>query len=527
MQWKATIKQASYQRMFSRAQYALKFLDHCSTLLSSDSTSAAASASGDEESKSASEMESRADGSTRMMNGQAMIDAIAALREENLKLKQQVSVLEKQGGGAASPSSAVAQTSGAATPAMGGADGQTASDAAAVALRKELSNKNASYSRLEAEKRALEKSLKASQEESNKLSAELADMTASAAIVASAMGGDGNTDLTALRQQLTTASNASRIAESRSQALARELDDWRVRNAELEVALQSAQEEAAQAKEEAVRARLAARGGSHPSTPRASVGDMSETKSDPNGDEKGGSVTGDAYEHEWLPFYKQAQELERAGRFTEAESHYQHVLDVRRERSGERSVAASAASRDLGRVLALQQNYARAEEYYAAAVDLCSDLQGESHPNTACALTDLAAVQREQGKLSDAERHARRAVESLRTGVGAADVSTGTALYNLAGLCRRQGKYDDAEEAYEGALAIFQEKLGDAQGETADTMYQLGCLYRKRGDCLRASSFFGNAATAYSNTYGPADRRVAEATRRQRAMLDKLVSASE
>mgnify|MGYP005991339989 CR=1 FL=1 len=511
--------------MFSRAQYALKFLDHCSTLLSNDSGSGAASASG-EETKSA---ESGADGPTRMMNGQAMIDAIASLREDNLKLKQQVSVLEKQGG-AMSPSSAAAQPSGGASP-LAVHPSQAGNAAALAAVRKELANKNASYVRLEAEKRSLENSLKSSQEEASKLSSELADMTASAAIVASAMGGDGNTDLTALRQQLSAASNASRIAEGRSRQLARELDDQRVRLAEVETTLLAAQQEAAQAKEEATRARLAAPQGVHsnPTTPGASLADLSESKSsmEGGGADKRGGVTGDAYEHEWLPFYKQAQELERAGRFTEAESHYQHVLDVRRERSGERSVAASAAARDLGRVLALQQNYARAEQYYAAAVDLCSDLQGESHPNTACALTDLAAVQREQGKLSEAERHARRAVESLRTGVGASDVSTGTALYNLAGLCRRQGKHDAAEEAYEGALAIFQEKLGDAQGETADTMYQLGCLYRKKGDCLRASSFFGNAATAYSNTYGPADRRVAEATRRQRAMLDKLVSANE
>jgi len=51
---------------------------------------------------------------------------------------------------------------------------------------------------------------------------------------------------------------------------------------------------------------------------------------------------------------------------------------------------------------------------------------------------------------------------------------------------------------------------------------QLGCLYRKRNDYMAAASKFTEAANSYAAAFGNSDKRVAEATKRARAMAVKL-----
>jgi tetratricopeptide (TPR) repeat protein len=231
------------------------------------------------------------------------------------------------------------------------------------------------------------------------------------------------------------------------------------------------------------------------------------------------------FEHEWLPHLSEAQRLEAEGNLSDAEQQFAVVLDAKTDRCGSDSIAVAQAHRDLGRVLANQKKFDRAEDQFAASVRIYSAVLGESHPNAACALTDLVAVLRDQGRLADAEAFARRAVEGLRVGVGGSDVLTATALYNLAGLCKRQHKYPEAEKAYADALEVFRaaEAAGmNTAGETADTLYQMGCLFRKRADYLRAGALFNQAADYYLKAYGPTDKRVGEATKRARAMAEKL-----
>lgn len=228
------------------------------------------------------------------------------------------------------------------------------------------------------------------------------------------------------------------------------------------------------------------------------------------------------WEHEWAPFAAEAQRLEAEDRLPEAEGQYRAVLEAKAERLGADSPAVAAAHRDLGRVLTAQQRYAEAEAHYVSCAAVCSSQLGEGHPSTACALTDLAAVLREQSKFAEAEAYAQRAVNSLKAGVGGDDVSTATALYNLAGLAKRQSKWREAEAAYGEALKIFRARLGEGVGEVADTLYQMGCLYRKRGEVARATAMFTQAADSYSAAYGPDDKRVAEASKRARAMADKM-----
>ena len=73
----------------------------------------------------------------------------------------------------------------------------------------------------------------------------------------------------------------------------------------------------------------------------------------------------EAHRAEWLPYYKEAQALEKGGRLAEAEQQYQVVLDICCESAeGKETVAVATARRDLGRVLALQKKFDRAEEQY-------------------------------------------------------------------------------------------------------------------------------------------------------------------
>jgi tetratricopeptide (TPR) repeat protein len=254
----------------------------------------------------------------------------------------------------------------------------------------------------------------------------------------------------------------------------------------------------------------------------AVAAELSERKETSPGMASDGS--NDPFRYEWAAHLKDAQALEQAGRLAEAEVQYNHVYQIRKRRQGPQSLAVATAARNLGRVLALQRKFDAARDMYTEAVEVSMDVLGKHHPNTACALTDLAAILREQGHFALAQDRAKRAVEALKASVGPDDVSTATALYNLAGLAKRQGKYDEAEEVYSEALRVFQLKLGSNQGETADTLYQLGSLYRRRKDYKRAMDFFTKAATAYAKAYGEDDRRVSEATRRAKLMLEQVAA---
>jgi hypothetical protein len=50
----------------------------------------------------------------------------------------------------------------------------------------------------------------------------------------------------------------------------------------------------------------------------------------------------------------------------------------------------------------------------------------------------------------------------------------------------------------------------------------MGCLYRKRNENIKAASAFNKAAEAYAGAFGPGDKRVAESTKRARAMAGKI-----
>ncbi len=76
-------------------------------------------------------------------------------------------------------------------------------------------------------------------------------------------------------------------------------------------------------------------------------------------------VRADSRKADWLPYYKEAQSLEKANRIGEAEQQYQVVLDLCCDSAeGKETVAVATARRDLGRVLALQRKFDRAEEQY-------------------------------------------------------------------------------------------------------------------------------------------------------------------
>jgi hypothetical protein len=53
----------------------------------------------------------------------------------------------------------------------------------------------------------------------------------------------------------------------------------------------------------------------------------------------------------------------------------------------------------------------------------------------------------------------------------------------------------------------------------------MGCLYRKRNENIKAATAFNKAAEAYAGAFGPSDKRVAESTKRARAMAGKIAES--
>eukprot|EP01138_Halocafeteria_seosinensis_P013163 gb/GECG01013444.1/.p1 GENE.gb/GECG01013444.1/~~gb/GECG01013444.1/.p1 ORF type:complete len:610 (+),score=106.08 gb/GECG01013444.1/:1-1830(+) len=490
-EWMRHIRAAPYGQVYSRSMAAVRFLERASKVLNLQE---------DEESKSAE----NATQHQRKPSGNEMIEAIQALKEERDQLKTSNEALQEEAGQLdIDPNDENAQLQ---------------------RLRSELHRSREESRRYKQQNEDLSEQLSNAERQIKELKDDLDASNQSAVAMARAAASSGNRapqneELVAVRSQLQAAQRTAGMHEEKIKYLQAEVS-------RLKTELEAAEE----AKRAVEKSSFTSKNG-FAEQPRSAKKEPDDQKlntpltAEQRKTDQHTSPNSDPHEHEWMPFYREAQSLERNGRYADAEQQYQVVYDVRAEHHGQNSILVASVCRDLGRVLALQEKFDQAEVQYLKAVKLCSELQGEGHPNTACALTDLAAVLREQDKLADAEKYASRAVDSLREGVGAKDVSTATALYNLAGLAKRQGKFDDAARSYSEALQIFREKLGNGQAETADTLYQMGCLYRKTGDYLKAGRYFGEAADAYTATYGQNDKRVAESTRRQRAMAEKMANS--
>jgi CHAT domain-containing protein len=116
-------------------------------------------------------------------------------------------------------------------------------------------------------------------------------------------------------------------------------------------------------------------------------------------------------------------------------------------------------------------------------------LLGAEHRDVAAAIDSLADIYTKRGEYLKAEPLHRRALAIREKALGQDHPDTGASLDNLAELYYYQGKYVEAEQLFKRALAIREKALGQDHPDTAASLDNLATLYAAKGDIAQAVKF--------------------------------------
>jgi CHAT domain-containing protein len=161
-----------------------------------------------------------------------------------------------------------------------------------------------------------------------------------------------------------------------------------------------------------------------------------------------------------------------------------------------------------------QGRYKEAEPFAQRALELGKQELGPEHRSTAALLSNLALLYDTQGRYADAEPLHKRSLAIWEKALGPDHPDVARSLNNLASLYHTQGRYADAEPLYKRSLAINEKALGPGHPDVALSLNNLAHLYRAQGqiilalDHIRRSSAIHRGRT--ERTGGRSDGRLSE-----------------
>jgi CHAT domain-containing protein len=229
---------------------------------------------------------------------------------------------------------------------------------------------------------------------------------------------------------------------------------------------------------------------------------------------------------------KKNNDLEKAGRFTEAQETARQVLAIRTRVQGAehwetmnaqwnlktftKVASLSAAAQEEWRTLAdlvqkaeqLRQKgrYAEAEPLYREALEIRRRLLGEDHPYTAQSYNNFAMNLDAHGKYAEAEPLYREALEIRRRLLGEDHPYTGQSYNNVAMNMKAQGKYAEAERLFRKALEIRRRVLGEDHPYTAQSYNNVACNLNDQGKYAEAEPLLRKALEILRRVLGEEHR---------------------
>jgi CHAT domain-containing protein/tetratricopeptide (TPR) repeat protein len=225
---------------------------------------------------------------------------------------------------------------------------------------------------------------------------------------------------------------------------------------------------------------------------------------------------------------KQIDELEAAGKLTEAQTPAQEIVVIRTRVQGAMHWQTADASRrvatlarisrlsaeekaDLaaagklqreGEVLREQGRYAQAETHFRKVLAIHARILGEKHPLTAQSCNWVFLSLKAQGKYRDAEPLARRALTIHQQVLGDEHPDTAISYNNLAASLSDQGKYVEANRMFRQGLAICRKVLGEEHYLTAISYNNLADNLKSQGNYTDAEPLFRKALVILQKLLG-------------------------
>jgi CHAT domain-containing protein/Tfp pilus assembly protein PilF len=183
----------------------------------------------------------------------------------------------------------------------------------------------------------------------------------------------------------------------------------------------------------------------------------------------------------------------KRGEYLKAEPLHRRALAIREKALGQDHPDTGASLDNLAELYYYQGKYVEAEQLFKRALDIREKKLGYDHPDTALNLNNLAVLYSSQGKYAEAESLNKRALDIREKKLGKDHPSTAGSLNNLAEVYREQGKYAEAEPLHKRALDIREKKLGKDHPETALSLNNLAGLFQAQGKYEEAEALFKRA----------------------------------
>jgi tetratricopeptide (TPR) repeat protein len=187
------------------------------------------------------------------------------------------------------------------------------------------------------------------------------------------------------------------------------------------------------------------------------------------------------------------QELDRTGKYKEAEAAAEKFVALVREQYGEGHPKFATATSWLGFILRKQGRYAEAEPLMRRARAIDEKALGPDHADVGRDLTNLALLYQDQGRYAEAEPLMKRARAIDEKALGLEHPNVAVDLNNLALLYQDQGRYAEAEPLMKRALAIDEKALGLEHPDVGRDLNNLATLYQDQGRYAEAEPLMKRA----------------------------------
>lgn len=184
--------------------------------------------------------------------------------------------------------------------------------------------------------------------------------------------------------------------------------------------------------------------------------------------------------------HKQALELIKAAKYSDALPLVQQALEIRKHEFGLRHHKTAESLGTLGLLYLSVGKTAQAEPLCRQALTISEEVSGSVHTNTAAALINLGTLYKVRGEYTEAEPLFRRAVQIYEKAPGAPALDLARAINNLGSFYETMGEFAKAEPLYQRSLQLREESAGPEDLDTATGLNNLAELYARKGEYAKA-----------------------------------------
>ncbi|QSS58082.1 hypothetical protein I7I51_07504 [Histoplasma capsulatum] len=195
--------------------------------------------------------------------------------------------------------------------------------------------------------------------------------------------------------------------------------------------------------------------------------------------------------------------LQSDGRYTEAETLFRNVLEIRERAWGLEQRNTLSSVSNLGSVLARQGKYEEAEAMHRRDLIGSEKVLGPEHPDTLASVSNLGSVLARQGKYEEAEAMHRRDLIGSEKVLGPEHPDTLASVSNLGSVLARQGKYEEAEAMHRRDLIGSEKVLGPEHPDTLASVSNLGSVLDDQGKYEEAKAMHQRALQGREKVLGP------------------------